>query len=75
MKSHYSITTQHCSEEDIKQAIIKSSKELSQQLNPDYPIYHQTKIIRYGDLPPLEQKTLKQALSGRTADQLVKYQF
>jgi hypothetical protein len=75
MQSPFSSTPQTYSEQDIKQAISSSSQTLANQLNPDYPIYHQKEIIRFGNLPLSEQEALKQALLERTQDQLIKYQF
>jgi hypothetical protein len=75
MQSSYSSTTQSYSDEEIKQAIASSSQELLNQLNRDYPIYQEAETIPFGDLAITEQEALKQALSERTPNQLIKYQF
>ena len=75
MQSHFSQKTKPYSDEEIKQEIAASSNALLNQLNPEYPIYHQTEIIRFGDLPSSEQQALEQALLEQTQGKLVKYQF
>lgn len=63
------------SEQEIKSAIISSSRELLNQLNPDYPIYQAAKTVHFGDFSLSQQDALKQILAERTEDQLIKYQF